>query len=283
MKPPEFEFERPASLDDAIAALRAGEDAKLLAGGQSLVPLLNMRLVRPRVLVDIGRIDGLRGITRSNGTLRIGAMTTQREAEHSPEVAEACPLLAQALGYVGHPQIRNRGTVGGSLAHADPAAELPAVTVALDGTFHARGPNGDRTIAAGEFFHSHLTTELEPDEILTAVELPATAGGWDCQEITRRPGDFPLCGAACHVQLDGGSIADIRLALFGVADRPVRASATEERLRGERPEPGLIAEAARAAAGDVSRGGDVHASPAYRRHLAQVIARRTIEGALARG
>ncbi|MGH2945158.1 MAG: FAD binding domain-containing protein [Solirubrobacteraceae bacterium] len=286
MKPPEFEYVRPASLDDAITALRSGEEAKLLAGGQSLVPLLNMRFVHPRVLVDITRIAGLRSIARVNGTLRIGATATQREAEISPAVADACPLLAQALGFVGHPQIRNRGTVGGSLAHADPAAELPAVVLLLDGVVHARGGGGERAIPAVEFFRSHLTTALEPDEVLTAVELPVSApgAGWDCTEITRRPGDFPLCGAACQVELGrDGAFTDVRLGLYGVADRPIRAVAAEDRLRGEQPEPRLVAEAAKAATGDVSCAGDMHASPAYRRHLAEVIARRTIEAAVQRG
>jgi carbon-monoxide dehydrogenase medium subunit len=286
MKPPEFEYVRPESLEDAIAALRSDEEAKLLAGGQSLVPMLNMRLVRPRVLVDIARIEGLRGIARVDGILRIGATATQREAERSPTVAGACPLLVQALGFVGHPQIRNRGTIGGSLAHADPAAELPAVVVALDGVLHARGADGERTIPAAEFFRSHLTTALEPDDVLTAVELPVAApgAGWDCKEITRRPGDFPLCGAACQVELGAdGAFTDVRLGLYGVADRPIRAVAAEERLRGERPDPRLIAEAAKAAARDVSRAGDMHASPEYRRHLAEVIARRTIEAAVERG
>ena len=177
MKPPEFEYVRPASLDDAIAALRSGEEAMVLAGGQSLVPLLNMRLVRPRLLVDIARIEELRGMARVNGTLRIGATATQRETEVSSAVADACPLLAQALGFVAHPQIRNRGTIGGSLAHADPAAELPAVVLLLDGVVHARGGGGERAIAAAEFFRSHLTTALEPDEVLTAVELPVSRAG----------------------------------------------------------------------------------------------------------
>jgi aerobic carbon-monoxide dehydrogenase medium subunit len=286
MKPPEFEYVRPASLDDAIAALRSREEAKVLAGGQSLVPLLNMRLVRPRLLVDIARIEELRGMARVNGTLRIGATATQRETEVSSAVADACPLLAQALGFVAHPQIRNRGTIGGSLAHADRAAELPAVVLLLDGVVHARGGGGERAIPAAEFFRSHLTTALEPDEVLTAVELPVSApgAGWDCTEITRRPGDFPLCGAACQVELGGdGAFTDVRLGLYGVADRPIRAVAAEDRLRGERPEPRLIAEAAKAATADVSRGGDMHASPEYRRHLAEVIARRTIEAAVERG
>ena len=285
MKPPEFEYVRPASVDEAIAALGSGEDAKLLAGGQSLVPLLNMRLARPRVLVDVTRIDGLRGIERRNGTLRIGATTTQREAELSPAVAQACPLLVEALGLVAHPQIRNRGTVGGSLAHADPAAELPAIVLVLDGVLHACGAGGVRAIPAAAFFRSHLTTVLEPDEVLVAVELPASpaGAGWACMEITRRPGDFPLCGAACQLQRAAdGSVADVRLALYGVADRPIRARAAEEQLSAERPEPNRIAAAAQAATADVTRSDDVHASFEYRRHLAEVIVRRAITSAVER-
>jgi carbon-monoxide dehydrogenase medium subunit len=286
MKPPEFDYVRPASLADAIAVLRSEEDAKLLAGGQSLVPLLNMRLVRPRVVVDLARLTELQGIGPVDGTLRIGAMVTQREAETSPAIADGCPLLVEALGLVAHPPIRNRGTIGGSLAHADPAAELPAVVLLLDGVLHATGGGGERAIPAAQFFRSYLTTALEPDEVLTAVDLPlpAPAAGWACREITRRPGDFPLCGAACLLEIDSdGALADMRLALYGAADRPVRAHAAEERLRGERAEAQLLAEAAAMAARDLEPVGNLQGSPAYRRHLAEVVARRTMEAALAKG
>jgi carbon-monoxide dehydrogenase medium subunit len=276
MKAPDFAYVRPTSLDDAIAALRSGEDVKLLAGGQSLVPLLNMRLVRPRVLVDLARVDGLSAIERRNGALRIGAMVTQREAETSPAVRDACPLLVRALELVAHPPIRNRGTVGGSLAHADPAAELPAAVLLLGGSVHVRGAAGERTIAAAEFFRGYLTTALEPDEVLTAVELPVVnAAGWDCRELTRRPGDFPLAGAASLVEPAGG----VRLVLYGVADRPVRAGAAEELLAGG----GSVAEAAAAAARDLDPPGNLHATPAYRRHLAEVLARRSLEAAVEMG
>lgn len=286
MKPPEFDYVRATSLDEAAAVLDSDEDAKLLAGGQSLVALLNMRLVRPSVLVDLGRVTGLDASARIDGRLRIGAMVTQRDAETSSTVAAGCPLLVEALGLVAHPQIRNRGTIGGSLAHADPAAEVPAVVLLLDGVLQVHGSRGQRSIPAAEFFRSYLTTALEPDEILTAVELPVAAAnsGFACQELTRRPGDFPLCGAACQVELDGaGAVVEARLALFGVADRPIRATAAEEQLRGERPEPRVLADAAAAAVSELSPPGDLHASPEYRRHLAQVIARRTMATAVERG
>lgn len=285
MKPAEFDYVRATSLDDAVAALDSDEDAKLLAGGQSLVPMLNMRLVRPSVVVDLRRVEGLDGITRTDTTLRIGAMVTQRDAETSPTVGTACPLLVEALCLVAHPQIRNRGTIGGSLAHADPAAELPAVVLLLDGVLRVHGRGGERSIPAAEFFRSYLTTALEPGEILTAVELPVATprSGSACLEVTRRPGDFPLCGAACHVELgDDGTLTDARLALFGVADRPVRATAAEERLRGARPDERLVAVAAETAVGDLTPRGDLHASPAYRHHLTQVVARRCMAAAVGR-
>jgi CO/xanthine dehydrogenase FAD-binding subunit len=276
MKAPDFAYVRPTSLDDAIAALRSGEDVKLLAGGQSLVPLLNMRLVRPRVLVDLARVEELSAIARRNGALRIGAMVTQREAETSPAVRDGCPLLVRALELVAHPPIRNRGTVGGSLAHADPAAELPAAVLLLGGSIHVRGAAGERTIAAEEFFKGYLTTALEPDEVLIAVELPVVnAAGWDFRELTRRPGDFPLAGAASLVEPGGG----VRLVLYGVADRPVRAHAAEALLAGG----ASVAQAAAAAARDLDPPGNLHATPDYRRHLAEVLARRSLEAAIEMG
>jgi carbon-monoxide dehydrogenase medium subunit len=285
MKAPEFDYVRAGSVEEAVAALGSRDEAKLLAGGQSLVPLLNMRLVRPQLLVDVTRIDGLAGIEHENGTLRIGATTTQRDAELSPAVTQTCPLLAQALSLVAHPQIRNRGTIGGSLAHADPAAELPAVVVALDGVMHATGPAGSRAIPAADFFRSYLTTALAPDEVLTHVELPVPApgAGWDCAEVARRPGDFPLCGVACLVELADGAIADVRIALYGVAERPVRAYEAEQHLQGERPEPSRLGAAGDAAAELVTRSGDLHASPEYRRHLTAVIVRRAVAAAVERG
>lgn len=286
MKPAEFDYVRATSLDEAVSALDSDEDAKLLAGGQSLVPMLNMRLVRPSLMVDLGRVDGLTGSTRVDGNLRIGAMTTQRDTATSGTVADSCPLLVEALGLVAHPQIRNRGTVGGSAAHADPAAELPAVVLLLDGVLHVHGGSGDRSIPAADFFQSYLTTALEQGEILTAIELPVMArrAGFACQELTRRPGDFPLCGAACYVEFDEhGALLDARVAMFGVADRPVRASAAEELLRGERPDARALAAAAAATARELSPTGDMHASPEYRRHLAEVVARRVLTTAVERG
>lgn len=286
MKAAEFDYVRVTSLDEAVTVLDSDEDAKLLAGGQSLVPLLNMRLVRPSVVVDLIQVGGLAASTRVDGMLRIGAMVTQRDAEMSTTVADACPLVVEALGLVAHPQIRNRGTVGGSLAHADPAAELPAVTLLLDGVMHVRGSRGDRTIPAADFFRSYLTTALEAGEILTAVEVPVMdpRSGYACQELTRRPGDFPLCGAACHVTFDEqGALSDVRLAMFGVADRPVRATTAEELLQGEHPKGPVLAHAAATAARELSPREDLHASSEYRRHLAKLVAHRAMTVAVDRG
>lgn len=287
MKAAEFDYRRPDTLEEALRELASAEDAKVLAGGQSLIPMLNMRLSRPASLIDIGAIDGLAEIISTEDGLRIGAMARQRDVECSHLVAERCPLLVDALGLVAHPQIRNQGTVCGSLAHADPAAELPAAMLALDAVLQVAGPHGTRSIPAHEFFVSYLTTALGPGEILTAVEVPATVSslaGWACHEISLRPGDFPLCGAAAALaRSTAGTLSDVRLALYGVADRPLRATASEDLLNGNQPTGELLEAAAELAARDLSPMSDIHASSAYRRRLARVIARRTLEQAIRRG
>ncbi len=285
MKPPELDYAAPESLAEATRLLRATPDAKVLAGGQSLVPLLNFRLAAPSLLVDLRRVPGLDGIARENGALRIGAMVRQRRAEESPELAEACPLLLEALRHVAHPQIRSRGTVGGSIAHADPAAELPGVLVALDGRVLAVGPDGRRWIEARDLYTTFFTTSLAPDEVLTEVELPAVTPrtGAACVEVARRAGDYALCGALAQVTLEeDGSVAEARVALIGVGQRPERARATEDALRGERPDSELVAAAASLAGDGLSPVDDVQATGAYRRHLARVLARRAVERALER-
>lgn len=281
MKPPDFDYVAPTSVGDAIKALGSDSEAKVLAGGQSLIPLLAFRLARPSLLVDLARVDGLDHITDEGDRLVIGAMTRQRRAERDPLVANRCPLLVESLRHVGHPQIRSRGTIGGSMAHADPAGELPGVVLALGGRVHATGPAGDRTIEAEEFFQGFLSTSISDDEILTAVEVPASGPrtGWSVVEVARRPGDYALCGALCQLQLDdAGFVAGAHMALIGVGDRPVRARSVEEAMLGG----ASPAEAAERATEGLSPGSDVHASSDYRLHLATVTSRRALTQALER-
>ena len=285
MKPPVFEYTAVGSVDEAVAELaRHGEAAKLLAGGQSLIPLLNMRLAAPGRLIDLNRVGPLAYIAAREGGVAIGAMTRQRAVETSAVVAARVPLLADALPWVGHFQIRNRGTIGGSLSHADPAAELPAVAVCLDARFTVRGPAGARILEAGEFFRTYLTTALGPTELLTEVWFPATPPGAGSAwvEFARRHGDYALAGVGAVVTLDGARIREARLALTGVGDTPVRAREAEALLAAEPLTPTLVVEAAAAVRRAIDPGGDIHATPEYRRHLAGVLAGRAIMLAAAR-
>lgn len=285
MKPAAFEYYAPRTVDEAVALLKAhGDEAKLLAGGQSLVPLMNMRLARPGVIIDLNRTRGLDGLREQRGVLRIGAMVRQRAAERSALVASRCPLLRDALTWVGHPQIRNRGTIGGSVAHADPASEVPAVLAALDGEVVVRGPRGARTIPAAEFFVTYLTTALAPTELLTEVRIPALprGAGWSWMEIARRHGDFALAGVGVVLALRGRVIGDARIGLTGVGPTPVRARAAEERLVGARPSEALWQEAADAVRAAVEPDGDLHASADYRRHVAGVLTMRALREAFGR-
>jgi len=280
VKPPVFEYHAPESLEEALA-LRAehGEDSAVLAGGQSLMPLLNLRMAFPGHLIDLGRVPGLAGIREDDGGVAIGAMTRQRAVERSELVRSRLPLVSRALAHVGHPAIRNRGTVGGSVAHADPAAELPAVALALDATIVARSARGERTIDAGDFFQGFLTTALEPDELLTELRLPGLPGRFGAAfvEVARRHGDFALAGAGAVLALaDDGSIGDARLVLIGVGGTPLRAREAEAILRSARPEQAVFAEAAERAAAGLEPGSDAHASGAYRRRVAAVLARRAL-------
>jgi carbon-monoxide dehydrogenase medium subunit len=285
VKPPVFEYTAVRSVDEAVAELgQHGDAAKILAGGQSLVPLLNMRLAAPERLIDLNRVDELAYVMARGDGLAIGAMTRQRTVERSALVAQRVPLLADALPWVGHFQIRNRGTLGGSLSHADPAAELPAVAVCLDARFTARGPGGDRTLAAGDFFRTHLTTALAPTELLTEVWFPTAPRGAGSAwiELARRHGDYALVGVAAVVTLAGDRIEAARLALTGVGDRPVRAREAEARLAGEPLTSAVLAEAAEAVRRAIDPGSDIHATAAYRRHVAGVFAERAIRLAAAR-
>jgi len=286
VKPAPFEYFRPGSVDEAIALLvEHGWEAKLLAGGQSLVPAMNFRLAAPGVLIDLNRIPGLDGIRENGGALRIGTMARQHAAERSDTVRALAPLLAEALPFVAHPQIRNRGTVGGSIAHADPAAELPAVMLSLGARMHVVGANGARTLDAADFFTGLFATALEHDEMLVEIEIPAAAPrtGVAFMEVSRRHGDFGLAGLAMTVSLDdGGACADARIALLGVGEGPVLARMTADALRGQSPSAGLFTAAADAARSEVDPPMDIHASSDYRRHLVGVLVSRALPVAFGR-
>jgi len=286
VKPAPFKYLRAGSVEEAVAALAEhGEEAKVLAGGQSLVPLMNLRLATPGVLVDVNGIAELSGV-RANGALELGAMTRQLAAERAPATAAAAPLVAEALRHVAHVGVRSRGTVGGSLAHADPAAELPAVLVALGGEVVARGPGGERTIAAEELFAGYFTTSLGPDELLTAVRVPRADGALRTgfAEVARRPGDFALAGAAVAVRLGAdGSCESARIALFGVADRPLRARGAEEALARRTLDDAALRDAQDATSEGLETRGDGHASAEYRREVAGVLVRRALAQAAGEG
>ncbi len=287
MKPPPFRYEAARTVEEALACLAEhGMEAKPLAGGQSLVPLLNFRLARPAVLVDLNGVDELAYLrTDEDGALRIGAMARQADVERSAAVRAGWPLLTEALGHVAHPAIRNRGTVGGSVAHADPAAELPAVLLALEARFHLRGPGGRRRVEAGEFFLAPFATVLEPDELLTEIEVPpAPSGvGWAFEEVARRHGDYALAGAAAVVALDEeGRCRRVRLAFVNAGLVPVLAAGLAERLEGTAPRPDALREAANAVAAALDPPEDVHATAPYRRHLAAVLAHRALARAVRR-
>ncbi len=285
MKPPLFDYHDPAEVDGALELLAEhGEDAKVLAGGQSLVPLLNFRLAHPDHLIDLRRIGSLSYVRRGDGVLRIGTMTRQATLESSPLVADHWPLLTGALRFVAHAQIRNRGTVGGSVAHADPAAELPVAFTALDATFHVRSRSRTRTVGCRDFFITHLTTALEPDELLVEIEVPPVPSGtgWAFTEYSRRHGDFALGGASVLLTFGNGVCTRARLGLLAAADTPLRAEAAERVLEGNPVTEEATAEAARLAAADINPTGDIHGSSEYRKLLIEGMVRRAIEQAAER-
>jgi carbon-monoxide dehydrogenase medium subunit len=282
MKLPSFEYEAPATVSEATALLaRHQDEASLLAGGQSLIPLLALRLAHPAVLVDINGLDELSGVSVTDGRVTIGAMTREYVAEESDTVAEAVPLLAAALPLIGHEAIRSRGTLGGSLAHADPAGELPAVARALDAEFVVRSESGERVIPAADWFEGYLTTSRRPDEILTEVRFPVTEPGTGVafQEVARRHGDFAMVGLAASLSLADGTISDARLAFSGVADVPVRAAEAESLLVGQEPSAELFAEAARQATAPLQPPADLHGSTGYRKKVAGALVRRGLRAA----
>ncbi|WP_405865249.1 MULTISPECIES: FAD binding domain-containing protein [unclassified Streptomyces] len=277
MIPPAFDYTRPATVDEAVRALAdAGEDAKVLAGGQSLLPLLRLRLAFPELVVDVGRIPELRGVREDGDTLVIGAMTTHHDVIHDPLVRRHAGLLASATATVADPAVRHRGTLGGSLAHSDPAADLPAVVLALDGELVAQGPRGRRAIPARDFFVDYLQSALEPDELLVEVRVPKVDGwGFHYEKFHQVAQAYPIVGVAALVRRDDGHIAEARVGLANMGSTPLRASAAEEALSGA-GDAEAVARAAGSAAEGTRPSQDTSGSPEYREHLARVLTRRAV-------
>jgi CO/xanthine dehydrogenase FAD-binding subunit len=288
MKPAPFQYFAPETINEVLSHLfEYGDEAKVLAGGQSLVPAMNFRLARPSVLVDLNRVSELFYIqTKKSDGLRIGAMTRQREVERSAVIAEQVPLLTETMPFIAHPQIRNRGTIGGSLAHADPAAELPAVMVALNAKFLLRRQNKKRWVPANKFYVDLFTTALEPSELLTEIAIPPLPPrtGWAFREIARRHGDYALVGVAAVVTLNQrGRCDQARLVFLSVGSGPVESQQAEQVLNGQTPSAKLIREAAEVAAQqDIDPLSDLHASATYRRHLAKVLTEQALAAAFER-
>jgi len=284
MIPPAFEYARPSSVEEAVRTLAdAGEDAKVLAGGQSLLPLLRLRLAFPELVVDVGRIPELRGIREDEGTLIIGAMTSHHDVIGDPRVRRHAGLLAAATATVADPAVRHRGTLGGSLAHGDPAGDLPAVILALNATLIAEGPAGRRAIPAREFFVDYLQTALRPDELLVEVEIPTTDNwGFHYEKFQRVAQAWAVVGVAALVRRDNGQIAEARIGLTNMGSTPLRAAATEEALVGASAE-GVVRRAAEVAADGTHPSSDPSASPEYRAHLARVLTRRAVLSAAGMG
>jgi CO/xanthine dehydrogenase FAD-binding subunit len=287
MKPAPFKYFDPASPDDALALLHEwGEEGKILAGGQTLGPMLNFRVMSPTALIDINHLESLAYYSQTESGTLIGALTRQRELEDNDALAVHQPLVAAAIPYIAHRAIRNRGTVGGSLAHADPAAEWGALILTLGAELTVRRyQTPDRVVAATDFFHGMLETALEPDELLVQIRLPPwpKGAGWSIVEFSRRHGDFALAGIASMIRLSAdGTCSDVRITAFGVEPRPVRLAHVEDSLRGNRPDNALIQDIARRAAAGMSPMTDNHASAGYRRHLVEVLAERSLEKAITR-
>ena len=274
MKPAPFAYERARSLDHAIELIAGTEDARLLAGGQSLIATLNMRLSRPQLIVDINRVPGLDRITSSNGQIEIGALVRYAQAERSPEIVAHAPLIGRSLPFIGHPAIRNRGTIGGSIAFGDPAAELPACFVALDGEAVIAGPSGTRVVKADAFYKGLFESALTPRDVLTAIRIPMATSETRTAfaELARRHGDYAMVGLAATARAAGKALGDVRLVFFGVGTTPVRARTAEAALAA-----GDIDAAAKAVATDLDPSDDVQASSAVKRQLAQVLLKRVAE------
>ena len=278
MIPASFDYVAPESLEDAIAALvDGGEDAKLLAGGHSLIPLMKLRLAAPSLLIDLRKVPGLEGIQRENGTWRIGALTRHTELEHSPELG----IVALAAGTIADPQVRNRGTIGGSIAHGDPASDLLAVLLIADATVTLQGPDGQRTVPASELFRDYLETAIEPTEVLTEVRIQALDGwGFGYQKFNRRSEDWAMVAVSAVVQQSGDVCQDVRVGLTHMSSVPLRARAVEDALRGAPLTEANIAKAAEQAAEGTNPPADLNASEEYKRHLARVLCRRALQEAV---
>jgi len=277
--PDRFDYAAPESLEEAISALSGGEDAKLLAGGHSLIPLMKLRLAAPSLLVDLRRVPGLHSVQREDGTVRIGAMTRHAELQADDSLG----LVARAAGTIADQQVRNRGTIGGSLAHGDPASDLPAVLLALEGSVTAQGPSGQREIAAADLFQDYLTTSLASDEVMTEVRLPVPDGwGFGYQKFNRRHEDWAMVGVCALVKKAAdGSCEDVRIGLTNMGSTPLRARASEDALRGGALDASALAAAAEQAAEGTDPPGDLNATPVYKQHLARVLTRRALEEAVA--
>ncbi len=279
MIPAAFDYVRPATIEEAIELLsRHGADAKVLAGGHSLLPAMKLRLAQPKILIDIGRIASLRRIREEGGRISIGPLVTHHEIEASPLLGEKCPLLCEVAAQIGDVQVRNRGTIGGSLVHADPAADWPAAVLALDAELELTSPRGLRTVPAAKFFVDILQTAMEADEILTNIRVPATRKTVAYEKFAQKASGFAIAGAA--VVIEEGSV---RVGITGVGARAYRAVTVERALRGKTSDAARISSAAKLAAEAIEPLGDIHASAAYRAHLACLLTRRAIERALARG
>jgi CO/xanthine dehydrogenase FAD-binding subunit len=283
MKPAKFDYVLPTTVDAAIEALVASNgEGKLLAGGQSLLPLLNFRMARPAVLVDLNGIKGLSYIEERGTSIVIGALTRHRDLEHSPLVASKLPVMSAAIRHVAHLAIRNRGTLGGSLSHADPAAELPMLATFYDAKISIEGPKGRRTVAAKEFFVDALTNCLEPEEIVVEIEFPVLDhDGWAFEEVARRFGDFALASIAVSVRRGGAGLGDARIAVMGVADTPLRLKEAEQELIAMRLDDGTADRFSELVISKISPNDDLHASAEYRRHLLAQLSKRALRTALA--
>jgi carbon-monoxide dehydrogenase medium subunit len=283
MIPISFDYEVAESVDHAVALLEEnGEDAKLLAGGHSLLPIMKLRLAAPTLLVDIGRLSDLNYVRDEGDTITIGALTRHTDVEHNELLQEQCGLLAYTAALVGDPQVRHRGTIGGSISHGDAASDLPSALLALEGTFVVRGPGDERTVAAGDFFQDYLQTDLAPNEVLTEIRVPKLGSntGWSYKKFNRRAQDWAVVGVAAVVERSNGSIGAARIGLTNMGSTPLRASAAESALSGA--DAGSVAEAAQGADEGTSPSSDIAASEEFRRHLARVLTRRAVEEALDR-
>ncbi len=283
MIPLAFDYEVAESVDHAIELLdQHGEEAKLLAGGHSLLPIMKLRLAAPAIIVDLGRLTELKYVRDEGDTIAIGAMTRHTDVEHNPLLQEQCGLLAYTASLVGDPQVRHRGTIGGSVSHGDAASDLPSALLALEGQFVIRGSGGERTVAASDFFKDYLETDLAPDEVLTEIRVPKLGpnSGWSYKKFNRRAQDWAVVGAAAVIQRSDGTISSARIGLTNMGSTPLRATAAEGALSGA--DASTVAEATQNADEGTSPASDIAASSEYRRHLARVLSRRAVEEALSR-